>query len=140
MDETSQEFMNWWEVHQSEYGCNYIGSLSGMECKGALSIWELSVEKYRLRYTSLIADGDSKTYNLIKEKKPYRREVEVKKFERVRHVQKWMGNRILALKKTKLTDDSGRRVQGEGVKEPSHQKYHSSSVEVLWESDQVPCE
>ena len=68
MDETSQEFMDWWEVHQSEYGCNYIGSSSWMECKGALSIWEQSVEKYKLCYTSLIADGDSKTYNLIKEK------------------------------------------------------------------------
>ena len=44
MDETSQEFMDWWEMHQSEYGCNYIGSSSGMECKKALSIWEVSGE------------------------------------------------------------------------------------------------
>ena len=71
MDETSQEFMDWWEVHQSEYECNYIGSSSGMECKGALSIWEQSVEKYKLCYTSLIADSDSKTYNLITEKNPH---------------------------------------------------------------------
>ena len=46
----------------------HIGSSSGMECKGALSFWEQSVEKYKLCYTSLIADGDSKTYNLITEK------------------------------------------------------------------------
>ena len=58
MDETSQEFMDWWEVHQFEYGCNYVGSSSGMECKGALSSWEQSVEKYKLCYTSLIADGE----------------------------------------------------------------------------------
>ena len=45
MDETSQEFMDLWEVHQSECGCNYIDSSSGMECKGALSIWERSVKK-----------------------------------------------------------------------------------------------
>ena len=77
MEETSQEFMDWWEVHQSECGCNYVGSSSGMECKVALSIWEWSVEKYMLHYTTLIADGDSTTYNLIKEKKPYGREVEV---------------------------------------------------------------
>ena len=68
---SSQEFMDWWVLHQSEYGCNYIGSSSGMECKEALSIWEQSVEKYKLCYTSLIADGDSKTYNLITEKKPH---------------------------------------------------------------------
>ena len=75
--------------------------------------------------------------NLITEKKPYGREVEVKKSECVGHVQKRMGNRLLALKKTKLTDDSGRRMQcGEGGgKEPSHQKYHSTSAEVLLESD-----
>ena len=36
----------------------------------------------------------------------------MKKFECVGHVQKRMG-RLLALKKTKLTDDSGRRVQWE---------------------------
>ena len=29
---------------------------------------------------------------------------------------------------------------GRGGKEPPHQKYHSTSVVVLWESDQVPCE
>ena len=63
----------------------------------------------------------------------------MKKIACVGHVQKRMGNRLLALKKTKLTDDSGRRVQ-EGGKEPSHQKYHSTSAEVLWENDQVPCE
>ena len=66
-----------------------------MECKGALSIWEQSVGKHKLRYLTLIADGDSKTYNLItekkphnliKENKPYGREVEVKKFECVGHV------------------------------------------------------
>ena len=64
----------------------------------------------------------------------------MKKFECVGHVQKRMWNRLLALKKTKLTDDSGRRVQWGRGKEPSHQKYHSTSAEVLWESDQVPCE
>ena len=51
MDETSQEFMYWREVHQSECGCNYVDSSSGMECKGALSIWERSVNKYKLCYT-----------------------------------------------------------------------------------------
>ena len=42
------------------------------------------------------------------------REVEVKKLECVGHVQKRMGNRLLALKKTKVTDDSGRRGGGGG--------------------------
>ena len=69
MDETSQEFMDWWEVHQSECGYNYLGSSSGIECKGALSIWEQSVEKYKLRYTTLIADVDS-NIQPHKEKKP----------------------------------------------------------------------
>ena len=42
LDVELKEFMDWWEVHQSECGCNYIDSSSGMECKGALSIWERS--------------------------------------------------------------------------------------------------
>ena len=45
MDETSPEFMDWWEMHKSD-------SSSGMECKGALSIWERLVKKYKLRYTT----------------------------------------------------------------------------------------
>ncbi len=39
----------------------------------------------------------------------------MKKFECVGHAQKRMGNRHLALKKTKLTDDIGRRMQWEGT-------------------------
>ena len=46
----------------------------------------------------------------------------MKKFECVGHVQKRIGDRLLALKKTKLTDDSGRRVQWRGGEEPSHKK------------------
>ena len=138
MDETSQEFMDWWRCISQSVDCNYVGSSSEIYLQ-----W--SVEKYKLHYTTLIADGDSKTYNLITEKKPYDREVEVKKFECVGHVQKRMENRLLALKKTKVTDDSGKGVQwgeggGGGGKKPPHQKYPSTSAEVLWESDQVLCE
>ena len=33
-----------------------------MEKEGAVRIWRRSVHKYKLRYTSMIADGDSSTY------------------------------------------------------------------------------
>ena len=52
MDETSQEFMDWWAVHWSACRCNYVDSSSGMECKGALSIGERSVKKYKLCYAT----------------------------------------------------------------------------------------
>ena len=58
----------------------------------------------------------------------------MKKFECVGHVQKQMENRLLALKKTKLTDDSGRRVQlggrgkGEGTVSPKIPFYFCRSI------------
>ena len=54
----------------------------------------------------------------------------MKKIACVGHVQKRMGNRLLALKKTKLTDDSGRRVQegGEGTVSPKIPFYFCRSI------------
>ena len=62
LDPTSEQFLDWWEGHQHLCGQNFYGSAGSMEAEGALNIWKRSVEKHKLRYTAMIADGDSSTY------------------------------------------------------------------------------
>ena len=62
LDPTFPEFLDWWEGHQAVCCINYTGSSNAMEKDGAVRIWERSVEKYKLRYTSMISDADSSTY------------------------------------------------------------------------------
>ena len=71
LDPSSPEFLDWWEGHQAECNANYRGSSGGMEAEGALRMWNRSIEKYMLRYTSMIADGDSSTFPTISASKPY---------------------------------------------------------------------
>ena len=57
-----------------------------MEADGAVVMWQRSIEKYKLHYTSVIADGDAKTYKAICGAKPYGSGVEIEKHECVGHV------------------------------------------------------
>ena len=51
MDETSDEFLDWWEEHQASCETNYKGSSPAVESHGALNIWKRYVELYMFRYT-----------------------------------------------------------------------------------------
>jgi len=63
----SEELMDWWEGHQAVYQANYEVSSNAMESSGAMNIWQRSLSKYKLRYTKMISDGDSKSFkNLVK--------------------------------------------------------------------------
>ena len=50
---------------------NYKGSSPAMESPEALNIWKRSVELYKLRYISMISDGDSSTFKQLHDSKPY---------------------------------------------------------------------
>ena len=41
---SSAQFLDWWEVHQSSCGQNFIGSSGVMEKEGALTIWKVNRE------------------------------------------------------------------------------------------------
>ena len=82
-----------------------------MEADGAVVMWQRSIEEHKLRYTSVIADGDAKTYKAICDGKPYRSDVEIVKHECVGHVQKRMMNHLKALKQSNPVDSDGRRVR-----------------------------
>ena len=86
MDESSDEFLDWWEQHQASCEANYKGSSPAMESHGALNFWKRSVELYKLRYTSMISDGDSSTFKQLHDSKPYGASHPVTKHECIGHV------------------------------------------------------
>ena len=71
MDTSSDEFLDWWEGHQTSCEVNYCGSSSVMESTGSLAIWKRSVSKNKLRYAQMISDGDSKIFKLLSDQLPY---------------------------------------------------------------------
>ena len=111
MDPTSAEFLEWWKEHQSVCTVNYSGSSGAMEVEGALRIWRRSLEKHKLRYTTMIADGDSSTYPTIAADKPYGPDHPVKKMECVGHVQKRMYAHLKVLKKKQNEGPDGKVVR-----------------------------
>ncbi|KAK3751940.1 hypothetical protein RRG08_046215 [Elysia crispata] len=55
------------------------------------SSWAQCVEKFRLKYTTFVGDGDSKAYNKVCDLTPYGPDVEIEKEECLYHVGKRMG-------------------------------------------------
>ena len=56
------------EERKTSHVCklNHSGSAGNMEPAGAKRIWERSLQKNKLRYTSFYGDGDSKSFSTIK--------------------------------------------------------------------------
>ena len=97
----NQNILNSKQQNQAEFKThvcnkNYDGSASGMETVGAVNIFNRSLEKFKLRYTEYLGDGDSKSYTTVKS--TYK-DVEVIKLDCVGHFQKRIGSRCRQLKK-----------------------------------------
>lgn len=94
--------------HEETCSANYHGSSGGMEAAGALKIFRRSEDKYNVRYTQYLGDGDTNSYKTISDSKPYGDDVTVTKLECIGHIQKRMGARLRNLKKkskgVKLSD------------------------------------
>lgn len=60
-----EKYESWKEQHEESGKCqkNFSGSSSAMEPAAAKIIWSRSVDKHGLRYTDMVCDGDSKSYN-----------------------------------------------------------------------------
>ena len=61
-DAPSTAFLDWWEEQQAFCRQNHYGLFGSMEMEGVMKIWQQSVEKQKLRYMAMIADGDSSTF------------------------------------------------------------------------------
>ena len=47
------------------------GSSGGMEAAAAEQLWKRSIDKFGFRYTTLLSDGDAKTYNQLYSKRVF---------------------------------------------------------------------
>ena len=107
IDKNSVEYMNWYRKHNPVCPKNHKGSAASMETQGAEEIFGRSIEKYNLRYTTFIGDGDSKAYSNVQ--KIYGEENEVRKLDCVGRVHKRMGANL-----RKWVDSSKKHVLEDG--------------------------
>ena len=80
---------------------NFSGSAGLMDPIGVQKIYARSMVSRKLRYTSYIGDGDTKSYSSVVKEQPYRHNTQIEKLECVGHVQKRLGNAIKQLKQIK---------------------------------------
>lgn len=90
---SAKEFTVWFAVHAAECDINHTGSSGSMEVNAAVALWKRS-EQYGFRYTTLLSDGDAKTFSKLCEVKPYGDGVCITKEECVNHVGKRLGTAL----------------------------------------------
>lgn len=93
-----EEFEIWTEDHEEECSANHYDSAGGMEVEAMKEMFGRSIERYSVRYTNYIGDGDCKTHKAIVDMQPYGKDITVTKFEDIGHVHKRMGSRLRNLK------------------------------------------
>jgi hypothetical protein len=98
-DPNSVKYQEWEAKHQDHCTLTHEGSSGGMESKIARDLFSESVEKYNLRYSRFIGDGDTNSFKKVFDDNPYGDAHPVEKIECVGHVQKRMGTRLRNLKK-----------------------------------------
>ena len=86
-----QLFEKWKKIHQESRKVNY--SAPAMKVEGAKRMFECSIVKRNLQYTSYYGDGDSKAYDAVKSTHDVEKSVE--KFECIGHYEKGVGNKGL---------------------------------------------
>ncbi|GFS55285.1 uncharacterized protein TNCV_1626291 [Trichonephila clavipes] len=65
LEKDSAEFPIWYEGHQNVCSATHVGSSGAMEVNAAVKLWERS-ESIGFRYTTLLSDGDSKSFLELK--------------------------------------------------------------------------
>ena len=90
-----EEFMS---THENECEINHEGSAGAVEAKGVVTCFSSLVEKYNLRYTQYLGDGDTKSFLEVVKSNPYNGTA-VNKLECICHIQKRVGSRLLKMRK-----------------------------------------
>ncbi|KAM7295709.1 uncharacterized protein ISCGN_020982 [Ixodes scapularis] len=101
-----ERYSEWHQNHECQK--NTDANSGRMEVDAALAIFGRSLEKHDLRYTTLISDGDSRTFCALVEDKTYGF-LPIKKEECLNHVQKRMGTAL-----RKLLQNSDKPLGGKG--------------------------
>ncbi|GFX32270.1 uncharacterized protein TNCV_1324711 [Trichonephila clavipes] len=93
LEEDSPDFRIWYEGHQDVCSATHVGSSGAMEANAAVKLWERS-ESIGFRYTTLLSDGDYKSFLELKERNVYGSETQIKKEECINHVSKRLGTAL----------------------------------------------
>lgn len=89
----SPEFDIWFSGHKSECNINYTGSSPAMETEAAERLWKSSLD-YNFRYTTILSDGDSKSWQHIQSLNVYGDSTTINKEECINHVSKRLGTAL----------------------------------------------
>lgn len=84
----SNEYAGWRKSHQCQK--NTDCKSGQMEVEAGLILFQRSLERNKVKYSTMLCDGDSRTFNAIKDAKVYGF-VDVQKEDCINHVQKRMG-------------------------------------------------
>ena len=132
--------VEWKAKHAVNCPKNFDGTANAMEAECAVRLWSRSVARNKLRYTTMLSDGDSKSYDAVVALKPYGDKVRIDKEDCINHVSKRMGTALRNLVATakaqqqsisgkgKLTDIKIKKIQnfyGRAIKD------HSGDIEML---------
>ena len=94
---TDDNYDQWFNEHKSTCTRNHTGSASSMELEAARVLFSRSVNKYNIRYTQLLCDGDSKTVSALNNDEVYG-SIPIVKSDCINHVNKRLYNEIEKLK------------------------------------------
>lgn len=87
LGEDSPEYGIWQHGHADYCQKNHLGSSGAMEISVAEKIWKRS-EEYGFRFTTMLSDGDSKTFNHLTDLHIYGTEYKIQKEECINHIGK----------------------------------------------------
>ena len=90
------DYDEWKRKHSPNYPKNFNGTVNTMEDACDIRIWERSVEDHTICYTSMLCDGDSKSFDAICGAKVYG-DVEITREDCVNCISKRMGTTLRKL-------------------------------------------
>ena len=96
-------------IHKESDECeiNHTENSGLMESAAAVIIFKRSEQKSKLRFTSMLGDGDTKTIASVNEAKPYGAGVVVKKEECIGHVAKRFYKRLERVRSKRVKNPKG---------------------------------
>lgn len=115
LGEKSTEFQIWFEGHKASCQNNFHGSSASMEMNAALVIWKRSIEANKMRYITILSDGDAKTHQYLNENKVYGSKISIMKEECINHVSKRLGTSL----RNKITECRAKGITISGRKRGS---------------------
>ncbi len=102
----------WKQKHSVNCLKNFDGSANAMEAECARRLWSRSLDQFKLRYTTMLCDGDSKSYDAVSSPQLYGPEKNIDKEDCINHISKRMGT---ALQKFVATEKAkGESIAGKG--------------------------